>query len=410
MRPWPSMIVGGEEKILADLFAKIATLTKPRQVEELGCYPFFIPMESEAGPEVVINGRTMVMLGSNNYLGLTQDARVKEAAIKAIERYGSGCTGSRLMNGTLDLHRELEGRLAKFVNKEDALVFTTGFQTNLGVIAALAGRHDTIVLDRSVHASIIDGCRLSLGETVRFKHNDMEDLERVLQSIKPNRGILIIVDGVYSMEGDVANIPELIRLKNKYGARLMVDEAHSVGVFGDGGRGVAEHFGMLDGVDIYTATFSKSFASIGGFVAGNADVLYYIRHMARALLFSAALPPASTAAVLAALNIIENEPERRTALWKNTNILLAGLKELNFTTGKSASPVIPLIVGDEMRLAFFWRGLFDGGVFSNAAVSPAVEPDRALIRLSLMATHTTNHLEFALDVMGQTGRLQGILS
>jgi 8-amino-7-oxononanoate synthase len=376
----------------------------------MGCYPFFIPIESEAGPVVTIDGRKLVMLGSNNYLGLTQDPRVKEAAIKAIEKYGSGCTGSRLMNGTLDLHRKLEARLARFIQKEDALVFTTGFQTNLGVIAALVGRHDTVVLDRSVHASIIDGCRLSLGETVRFKHNDMQDLERVLKSIDPKRGIFIVVDGVYSMEGDVANVSELVRLKKEYGARLMIDEAHSVGVFGEGGRGVAEHLGLLDEVDIYTATFSKSFASIGGFVAGPADVVYYIRHMARALLFSAALPPASTAAVLAALDIIESEPERRSALWKNTNTLLSGLKELKFTTGKSESPVIPLIVGDEMRLATFWRGLYDGGVFSNAAVSPAVEPDRALIRLSLMATHTDEHLAFALNVMDRTGREQGILA
>lgn len=394
---------------MADLFAKCALLTKPRQAEAMGCYPFFVPLESEAGPEVVIQGRTLVMLGSNNYLGLTQDPRVKEAAKKAIERYGSGCTGSRLMNGTLDLHRELEARLARFVNKQDALVFTTGFQTNLGAISALVGRHDTVVLDRSVHASIVDGCRLTYGEVLRFKHNDMDDLERVLQTIDPKRGILIIVDGVYSMEGDVANVPELVRLKKKYGARLMIDEAHSVGVFGDGGRGVAEQFGLLDEVDIITATFSKSFASIGGFVAGDADIIYYIRHMARALLFSAALPPASTAAAKAALDIIEREPERRAKLWENTRFLQSGLKELNFVTGNSESPIIPLIVGDEMRLATFWRGLFDGGVFTNAAVSPAVEPDKALIRTSLMATHTSAQLSRALEVMGETGRRQGLL-
>jgi len=313
------------------------------------------------------------------------------------------------MNGTLDLHRELESRLARFVLKDDTLVFTTGFQTNLGAITAIAGRHDTIVLDRSVHASIIDGCRLSMAETIRFKHNDMADLERVLQGIDPKRGILIIVDGVYSMEGDVANVPELVRLKKKYGARLLIDEAHSVGVFGAGGRGVAEHFGLLDEVDLITATFSKSFASIGGFVAGNVDVIYYIRHMARALLFSAALPPASTAAALAALDIIENEPERREKLWENTRYLQRGLNDLHFSTGQSSSPVIPLIVGDEMRLAMFWRGLFDGGVFTNAAVSPAVEPDRALIRTSLMATHTRQHLDYALEVMESTGRRLGIL-
>ncbi len=394
---------------MADIFAKFSTLTKPRQVEAMGLYPFFIPIESEAGPEVVIQGRNMIMLGSNNYLGLTQDARVKEASIKAIERYGSGCTGSRLMNGTLDLHRELEARLAIFEQKEDSLAFTTGFQTNLGTISALVGRHDTVVIDRSVHASIIDGCRLSLGEIARFKHNDMDDLERILQGIDPKRGVMIIVDGVYSMEGDVANVPELVRLKKKYNARLMIDEAHSVGVFGEGGRGVAEHFGCLSDVDIITATFSKSFASIGGFVAGSTEAMYYIRHMARALLFSAALPPASTAAALAALDIIETEPELRRHLWKNTGTLLGGLTDLRFTTGKSESPVIPLIVGDEMRLAYFWRGLFDGGVFTNAAVSPAVEPDRALIRLSLMATHTDDQLGRALDVMGRVGREQSLL-
>jgi len=394
---------------MPDLFAKCGTLIKPRQAEAMGVYPFFVPLESETGPEVTIQGRTLVMLGSNNYLGLTQDPRVKEAAQKAIERYGSGCTGSRLMNGTLDLHRELEARLAQFVGKQDSLVFTTGFQTNLGAISALVGRHDTIVLDRSVHASIIDGCRLSLGETLRFKHNDMADLERVLEGIDPKRGILIIVDGVYSMEGDIANVPELVRLKKKFGVRLMIDEAHSVGVFGEGGRGVAEHFGLLDEVDVFTATFSKSFASIGGFVAADADVVYYIRHMARALLFSAALPPASTAAALAALNIIEQEPERRARLWENTRFLQNGLNELKFVTGKSESPVIPLIVGDEMRLATFWRGLFDGGVFTNAAVSPAVEPDRALIRTSLMATHTPVHLTRALEVMEATGKRQGLL-
>ncbi|HLG50220.1 MAG TPA: pyridoxal phosphate-dependent aminotransferase family protein [Chloroflexota bacterium] len=394
---------------MADLFAKCGMLIKPRQAEAMGCYPFFIPIGSEAGPEVIIQGRRMVMLGSNNYLGLTQDPRVKEAAQRAIAKYGSGCTGSRLMNGTLDLHRELEQRLAHFMRKEDALVFTTGFQTNLGTISALVGRHDTIVLDRSVHASIIDGCRLSLGETVRFKHNDMADLERVLQGIDPKRGILIIVDGVYSMEGDIANVPELVRLKKKYGARLMIDEAHAVGVFGDGGRGVAEYFGLLDEVDLITATFSKSFASIGGFVAGSKDVIYYIRHMARALLFSASLPPASAAAALAALDIIENEPERRERLWENTRFLQRGLKELRFSTGNSESPIIPLIVGDEMRLAWFWKGLFDGGVFTNAAVSPAVEPDRALIRTSLMATHTVDQLTYALEVMEATGKRQGLL-
>jgi 8-amino-7-oxononanoate synthase len=393
---------------VADLFDKFETLTRTRRAEAMGCYPFFIPLESEAGPEVVIGGRRLIMLGSNNYLGLTQDPRVKEAAIRAVERYGSGCTGSRLMNGTLDLHKKLEARLAQFVQKEDALAFTTGYQTNLGTISALVGRRDTVVLDRSAHASILDGCRLSLGEPVRFKHNDMQDLERVLQGIDPKRGILIVVDGVYSMEGDVANIPELVRLKKQYGARLMVDEAHSAGVFGQGGRGVAEHFGLLDEIDVYTATFSKSFASLGGFVAANADAVYYLRHVARAMLFSAALPPASAAAALTSLDIIETEPERRDRLWENTRFLHGGLRDLDLPTGRSESPIVPLIVGDEMRLVVFWRELFDRGVFTNAAASPAVEPDRALIRLSVMATHTRAQLGRALRVIVETASRQGL--
>jgi 8-amino-7-oxononanoate synthase len=394
---------------VADLFTKCQPLERVRRAAELGAYPYFVPLESEAGPEVQIQGRRLIMLGSNNYLGLTQDPRVKDAAIAAIERYGSGCTGSRFMNGTLDLHLELEAALARFVQKDAALAFTTGFQTNLGAIAALAGRHDTIVLDKGVHASIIDGCRLTYAEVVKFRHNDMADLEKVLDSIDRRRGILIIVDGVYSMEGDVANIPELVRLKNQFGARLMVDEAHSVGAFGAVGRGVAEHFGLLDQVDVYTATFSKSFASIGGFVAADARVVDWIRHTARSFLFSAALPPASVAAALAALRIIEEEPERRSRLWENTQFLRENLKRLGFTTGKSESPVIPLIIGDEMRLARFWKGLFDRGVFTNAVASPAVEPDNALIRLSLMATHTREHLILALDRMGAVGREQGLL-
>jgi 8-amino-7-oxononanoate synthase len=393
---------------VADLFAKCQTPTRIRQAEAIGCYPYFIPLASEAGPEVTIGGRHMVMLGSNNYLGLTQDPRVKEAAIKAVERYGSGCTGSRLMNGTLELHRELERRLARFVRKEDALVFTTGFQTNLGTISALVGRHDTAVLDRSVHASIVDGGRLALGDVVRFKHNDPEDLERALRRIDPKRGTLLVVDGVYSMEGDVASLPELVRLKNQYGAKLMVDEAHSAGVFGRGGRGVAEHFGLLDQVDVYTATFSKSFASLGGFVAADAEVIYYLRHLARPLLFSAALPPASTAAALASLEIIETEPERRDRLWENTRFLQGGLRDLGLPTGRSESPIIPLIVGDEMRLILFWRELFDRGVFTNAAARPAVEPDRALIRLSVMATHTREQLNRALRVIVETASQQGL--
>ncbi len=372
--------------------------------EAFGIYPYFVPIESEAGPEVVINGETKVMLGSNNYLGLTQHPKVKEAARAAVERYGSGCTGSRLMNGTLDLHVELERRLAEWMKCEAALVFTTGFQTNLGTISALVGRHDTVVIDRSDHASIVDGCRLAMGESLRFKHNDLDDLERVLQKIESGRGILIVVDGVYSMEGDLADLPGIVKLAKKYGARLLVDEAHSAGVFGEQGRGTADHFGLRGEVDLIMTTFSKSFASIGGFIAAEADVIYFIKHNGRAFLFSASLPPASTAAALAALEIIETEPDRRERLWANARRMKKELAGLGFNTGDSKSPVIPIIVGEEMRLATFWRRLLDAGVYTNAAVAPAVEPDRALIRTSYMATHEDKHLDRALEIFAKVGK------
>ena len=395
---------GAEEEELVDLFAKCAKLTKPKEAKAAGFYPYFIPLQSEAGPEVIIDGRRMLMLGSNNYLGLTQHPKVKEAAIRAVEKYGVGCTGSRLMNGTLDLHLELEHRLARFMQKDDAIVFTTGYQTNLGTISALVGRHDTVVIDRSDHASIIDGCRLSHGNVMRYRHNDMADLERALAGIDQRQGILIAVDGVFSMEGDLAPMPEIVRLKKKYNARLLVDDAHSVGVFGPGGRGVAEHFGLQDEADLVLATFSKSFASIGGFVAGSEDAIYYIRHSARSFLFSAAIPPASAAAALAALDVIEGEPELRDQLWANTRFMKKALDELGFNTGMSESPIIPLIVGDDFRVGAFWKALFDAGVFTNAAVSPAVEPDRGLIRTSYMATHKTEHLERALEILEKVGR------
>jgi 8-amino-7-oxononanoate synthase len=387
-----------------DLFAKTKAYTKPKMAEAFGIYPYFVPIESEAGPEVIINGETKVMLGSNNYLGLTQHPKVKEAARAAVERYGSGCTGSRLMNGTLDLHVELERRLANWMQRDAALVFTTGFQANLGTISALVGRHDTVVIDRADHASIVDGCRLALGDSVRFKHNDLDDLERVLQKIEPGGGILIVVDGVYSMEGDLAELPGIVELAKKYGARILVDEAHSAGVFGEQGRGTADHFGVRDEIDLIMTTFSKSFASIGGFIAADADVIYFIKHNGRAFLFSASLPPASTAAALAALDIIETEPERRERLWANARRMKKELAGLGFNTGDSKSPVIPIIVGEEIRLATFWRRLLDAGVYTNAAVTPAVEPDRALIRTSYMATHEDKHLDRALEIIAKVGK------
>jgi len=393
-----------------DLFDKCGRLTKPREAQLGGFYPYFVPIESPSGPEVIIGGKPMIMLGSNNYLGLTQHPTVIEAARAAIDRYGTGCTGSRLLNGTLDLHQELERRLARFVGKESALVFTTGFQVNLGVISALVGRNDVLILDRADHASIVDGARLSFGKTVRFPHNDMGQLERILQAHAGSSGCLIVVDGVFSMEGDLANLPEIVRLAQRYGARVMVDDAHGVGVMGPDGRGTAHHFGLEEQVDLIMGTFSKSFASTGGFVAGSEEVIYYIKHTARAFLFSASIPPASAAAALAALDVIESEPERVDKLWANARRMKHELDALGFDTGASTTPIIPIVVGEEYRLAFLWRKVFDSGVFVNAAVAPAVEPDHALLRTSYMATHEPRHLDRALAVFEQAGKEFGLIS
>ena len=387
-----------------DLFEKCWTYTKPKQAQAIGVYPYFIPITSQAGPEVVIDGRSLLMFGSNNYLGLTQDPRVTEAGIQAIQKYGTSCTGSRLLNGTLDLHEELEDRIAHFMGKGSALVFTTGFQTNLGIIAALVGRNDIVIADRASHASIIDGCRLAFGKTIKYGHNDMEDLERILAAHAGKFGMLIVTDGVFSMEGDLANLPEIVRLKNEYGARLMVDEAHGVGVMGPGGRGAAEHFGLAHEVDVVMGTFSKSFASTGGFVTADEQVIYYIKHSARSFLFSASIPPASTAAALAALEIIETELDRLQRLRANAAKWKMTLDQMSFNTGGSQTPIVPIIVGNDLQLAFFWRKLFDAGLFVNAAVAPAVEPGNALLRTSCMATHDDSHLERGLTMLHDVAR------
>jgi len=393
----------------ADVFDKVSRLTKPREAQKAGCYPFFVPVGSSSGPEVTIDGRSVIMLGSNNYLGLTQDPRVVGAARDALDKYGSGCTGSRLLNGTLELHIELERRLASYMQKEAALVFTTGFQVNLGVISALIGRNDVLVLDRADHASIVDGSRLSFGKTVRYPHNDMVALERILETHAGSHGVLIVVDGVFSMEGDLANLPEIVRLAKKYAARVMVDDAHGVGVMGKGGRGTAEHFGLQHEVDLIMGTFSKSFASTGGYIAGTEEVVYFIKHIARAFLFSAAIPPASAAAALGALDVIESEPHLRDRLWANARRMKSELTRLGFDTGESVTPIIPVVVGEEYRLAFMWRKLLDNGVFCNAAVAPAVEADRALLRTSYMATHQDSHLDRALSVFERAGKEFGLI-
>ena len=386
-----------------DPFEKVRSFTRPQQVAALGLYPYFIPISSQAGAEVVLRGRSMLMFGSNNYLGLTEDERVKEAAIQALHRFGTSCTGSRFLNGTLDLHLELEERLASWAQKEATLVFTTGYQANLGAVSALASRHDLIICDRADHASIVDGARLSYAEVAKFKHNDLAQLEQILAENQGKRGMLIVVDGVFSMEGDLADLPGIVALKNRYGARLIVDDAHGVGVYGDQGRGTASHFGLQHEVDVIIGTFSKSFASTGGFVAADADVIRYVKHHGRSMVFSAAIPPASAGAALRALDIIESEPERREALWRNVERWRTGLLALGLDLGTSCSQIVPIIIGEDMRLAMFWRKLFDAGLFTNPAVAPAVDPGRALLRTSCIATHTTEHVDRALDIVATIG-------
>lgn len=393
---------------MTDIFEKCFKFNAAKELQKAGVYPFFRVIESAQDPEVVINGRKMIMVGSNNYLGLTNHPKVKEAAIKAVKKYGTGCAGSRFLNGTLDIHVKLEEKLARFMRKEAALVFSTGFQVNLGVISALVGKDDIVIIDKMDHASIVDGCRLSYGEVKRFKHNDMPDLERILNE-NNGRGKLVVVDGVFSMEGDVVNLPEVLKITKKYGARLLVDDAHGIGVLGKTGRGTAEHFGLENEVDLIMGTYSKSLASIGGFIAGNADVIHYIKHFARALIFSASPPPASIAAVSAAVDIIENEPERIERLWKNTQKMLKGFKELGFDLGPSETPIIPIIVGEDETAFKSVMMLQEEGVFANVAVSPAVPPGKALIRTSYMATHTDEHLDKVLVAFKKVGKAMGLI-
>ncbi|MDO8746340.1 MAG: aminotransferase class I/II-fold pyridoxal phosphate-dependent enzyme [Thermodesulfovibrionales bacterium] len=391
-----------------DIFEKCLKFTKAKELISCGLYPYFRVIESAQDPEVTMSGRKMIMVGSNNYLGLTNHPKVKEAAIEAIKKYGSGCAGSRFLNGTLDIHVALEAKLARFMRKDAALIFSTGFQVNLGVISALIGKDDIVIIDKMDHASIIDGCRLSYGKVKKFRHNDMADLKRVLEENK-NKGKLIIVDGVFSMEGDIAKLPDIVELAKRYDARLMVDDAHGIGVLGKTGRGTAEHFGLENEVDLIMGTYSKSLASIGGFISGGSDIVHYIKHFALSLIFSASPPPASIAAVSAAIDIIENEPERRERLWENTNRMLKGLRELGFETGPSETPIIPVIVGDD-ELAFKMAMMLqEERVFANVAVSPAVPNGKALIRTSYMATHTDEQLDLVLSAFEKVGRALGLI-
>ena len=391
-----------------DLFDKCHAYTQAREVQAMGLYPYFIPLEQTEGTEVIAAGKRLIMIGSNNYLGLTTHPKVRSAAMEAIREYGTSCTGSRFLNGTLELHRELERKLAAFVGKEAALVFSTGFQTNLGTISALVGRGDVVITDKEDHASIIDGCRLSFGQMKRFRHNDMASLERNLQACGENQGKLVVVDGVFSMGGDIAPLPEIISLCKKYNARLMVDDAHSIGVLG-GGRGTAAHFGVTEDVDLIMGTFSKSFASLGGFIAGDEPVIHYIQHFARSLIFSASMPPSNVAAVLAALEVIQEEPERVERLQAIAERMRRGFQELGFDTGASETPIIPVIIGEDMVMLQMWRRLFDAGIYVNAVLPPAVPPGKALLRTSYMATHTDEQLERVLDTFARVGKEMGVI-
>lgn len=374
-------------------------------VKEKGIYPYFRPIETEQDTEVVIDGKKVLMFGSNSYLGLTGHPKIKEAAKAAIDTYGSGCVGSRFLNGTLDIHLQLEKELADFVGKDDALVFSTGFQVNLGVVSAMVGRNEYLILDELDHASIIDGSRLSFSHVVKYKHNNMNSLETVLQRIPVETPKLIVVDGIFSMEGDICKLPEIVILARQYNANVMVDDAHSLGVLGKQGRGTANHFGLTDDVDLIMGTFSKSFASLGGFIAAEASVIEYLKHNARSLMFSASMTPASTASVLAALQIIKSEPERIENLWSLTNYAIEQFKAKGFDVGETQSPIIPIYIRDDAKTFTFTKMLSDEGVFVNPVVSPATSSDSSLIRFSLMATHTRSQIDCAIERMEKVGRL-----
>ncbi|OIO99161.1 MAG: 8-amino-7-oxononanoate synthase [Anaerolineae bacterium CG2_30_64_16] len=391
-----------------DIFQKCHDYTIAKEAIAAGVYPYFIPLTENEGAEAVCRGHRLIMCGSNNYLGLTTHPKVRQAALDAIEHYGTSCTGSRFLNGTLEMHEQLEHELAEWVGKEAALVFSTGMQTNLGAISALVGRGDIVVLDKEDHASIVDGARLSWGETRRYAHNDMADLERLLARLPEDRGKLLVVDGLFSMEGDIAPLPEIAPLCRRYGVRLMVDDAHAMGVLG-GGHGTAAHFGLTDQVDLIMSTFSKSFASLGGFIAGDEPVIHYIKHNARSMIFSASIPPSNAAAALAALHVMRDEPERVQRLTEIGDTMRRSYQQLGFDTGTSATPVIPIIIGDLDRTIMTWKLLFDAGVFVNPVLAPAVQPGRELLRTSYMATHTDEQLNRVLDMFEKVGKQVGLI-
>ena len=391
------------------LFDKCRNFTAAREVQAAGLYPYFKAISESDDTDVVIEGKKRLMLGSNNYLGLTHHPKVLEAAAKALYRYGSGCTGSRFLNGSLDLHEKLEAALAEFLGKEACIVFSTGYGANLGLISGILGRNETVYLDKLDHACIVDGAKLAFGETQRFNHADMAHLSRLLDRNTSGKGTMIVVDGIYSMEGDIADIPDLVRIARKYGAALVVDDAHALGVLGPRGEGTGAHFGMQADVDIIAGTFSKSLASVGGFLAADESVIHFLKHHSRPFIFTASLPPANTAGVIAALEVMQQEPERRDALWVNAKRLQEGFRSLGFEIGPTQSPIVPVLVGPLDTTFLFWRRLFDHGVFTNPVCPPAVPANQCRLRTSVMATHSAAQIDFALEAFGRIGKELGVI-
>jgi len=392
-----------------DLFQKCYEFKEAEIARQQGWYPYFIPFSGGDDTVMVYNGQPKIMIGSNNYLGLTHHPKVVEAAKKALETYGTGRTGSRFLNGTLDIHEEFERELAEFVGKEAALVFSNGYLVNMGTIATLAGKHDFILSDKLNHASIIDGCRFSGARVLRYTHNDMEDLARQIAHIPENAAGFFVVDGVFSMEGDIAKLPEIVKLTKPRGIRILVDDAHSIGVLGPNGNGTAAHFGLTSEVDLIMGTFSKSFGAVGGFVAGEFAVIDYIKHFARSMIFTASLPPSVVASTRAALQIIKSEPERRLRLIEIGNYMRREFKRMGFDTSTSETPVIPIVIGDDMKTFTFWKALFDAGIYTNAVISPAVPSNSSRLRTSYIATHTQDQLDYVLEKFYQIGKHLAII-
>lgn len=389
---------------------KLSQYTEPQKAKAAGIYPYFRAISSEQDPEVIINGKRVLMFGSNCYSGLVNDPRIKEAAIEATRKYGTGCAGSPFLNGTLDLHKELEHKLAEYTGKEDVMIYSTGFEVNLGVVSCLTGREDYILWDEQDHASIIEGRRLSFSQSLKYKHNDMASLERQLQRCEPDKVKLIVTDGVFSMEGDVADVRTIVELAKKYDASVMVDEAHGIGVFGEGGRGVCHAQGVADDVDLIMGTFSKSFASLGGFIATDKEITNFLRHHSRSYIFTASITPAATAAAMKALEIMQQEPERQENLWKLTNYALEGFRNMGCEIGHTSTPIIPLFIRDNNKTFAITRDLLEEGIFVNPVVSPAVAPQDTLIRFSLMATHTKEQVTTALEKIRKVFRNYGLIN